>query len=440
MRTALPLLLGLPLLCFGCHDGVAPPALAPTSAGGDGSGAPGEPVDLGAGSADLASLTPAVDLGLGLGANPDLLGAAHDASGGGDGGLAATSLTGLTAAFDGLDVLDVSTDQGGGLWAVTRGAVHYRTTGGATFSYDQSSGLARGWSTWTDTYYTPGTYPVTFSAVAGATAGQAIVGNIGAIADRLEVDPTTGTVLRIDNMAVEPVNVSPAELTAHQQRVVAVWHAVVDLNGAFHGTAYLGGWHGFYAFHGLMSDCGCLAFEEHQHYITATAIGGGDVRGLALTADGDLWAGDRDFVQLLPQRSQGASIGLFDEVFAVGLDVFPGVRDEVTGLGVDAQGGVWVASGQNGLAHLAPVTHAATFFTTADGLPTLKLSGLVVDDNGDVWTSGAGQLLRYRASAGRVVAYDVGANGIRAIFSDHRLGGRSLYLATDVGVKIYAGP
>ena len=75
-------------------------------------------------------------------------------------------------------------------------------------------------------------------------------------ADRLQVNPATGQVVKIDNMQVTMANTNAAEYPEHKKRVVAVWRSVVDLNGAFNGTAYLGGFHGFYAFHGLTADCG----------------------------------------------------------------------------------------------------------------------------------------------------------------------------------------
>src|SRR5438270_897963 len=81
------------------------------------------------------------------------------------------------------------------------------------------SGLARGWSTWNDPYFGYGANaPVTFASVAGALSGEAVIGNIGAIADRLQVNPSTGAVTRIDNMKVVP---NPA-LTPEEQQAQLV--------------------------------------------------------------------------------------------------------------------------------------------------------------------------------------------------------------------------
>jgi hypothetical protein len=342
----------------------------------------------------------------------------------------------------GLDTLDVSVDQGGGVWAVTSGTVYYLPGGRSTpFTYDQRNGLARGQYTWVDIYFTPGTYPVSFSSVAGATPGQAIVGEFGTVADRLEVNPSTGAVTRVDNMAVTMAQVQGTEYPEHLKRVVAVWKSVVDLNGTFSGTAYLGGWHGFYAFHGIDGDCGCLQFEEHQHYITDSTIGGSDVKGLAISSHGDLFEGDREYVTLLPQRSKGANTDFFAYDFVFGIDVFPNVNDEVIGLAADAQDGLYVASDGNGLAYLAPATHTASYWSSATTLPQNHLRGVAIDGHGDVWvaTDNAG-LARFRPSANAWSYYttDSGlpSNHLRAIYFDKLTSGGKIYVASDNGIAV----
>ena len=127
----------------------------------------------------------------------------------------ASPLANVRVLLAGQGVLDASTDKGGGIWAVTASTVYYFRAGASTpVTYDQSSGLARGWRTWQDTYYSanaPTTLPVTFSAIAGAAAGEAIVGNVGAIADRVNVDPARGAVVRVDNMKVTARNRAAAK-------------------------------------------------------------------------------------------------------------------------------------------------------------------------------------------------------------------------------------
>jgi hypothetical protein len=460
MRSCL-LLVALALA--GCQErnvGTAPLTRTSVGAGstdGDGGGAP-EASSAGPPAAPVADLagaptaapvetpspgSPPVDAGVyaDLGVPPAAVDAGADLSPAPAGDPAPpSSLGAMSTWLVGQDVLDVSVDQGGGVWAVTPGRVYYYARG-AVHAYDQSSGLARGWATWTDTWFNPGTWPVTFASVAGGMAGEAVIGNIGAIADRLTVDPSTGAVLRLDNMQVTPANTTAAEYPYHLQRVVAALSVVADLNGTYQGTAYLGGFHGFYAFHGLEADCGCLAFEEHQHYITALIVGGADVRALALSADGDVWQGDRDFVTLLPQRSLGPTAGLFDATFTVGLDVFPGVRDEVWGLAVDGAGGVYVASYGNGLAYLSPVTHAPRFWSSASGLLTDQLTSVAVDAHGDAWvaTATAG-LARLRPASGAwsyyTTASGLPSNNVNRLYLDKLTGSNKLYVATGNGIAI----
>jgi hypothetical protein len=428
----------------------APDQAVPDSAAAPDLGVPDQAVPSGAdlerpgGAPDLAThaaadLAAPVDL-----AHAVLDGGSYVPPSGSDDPVAHAPPTPLAVAtrLGGQDVLDASVDQGGGLWAVTTDTVYYFPPGrSSAFTYSQASGLARGWYSWTDTWFDPGVRPVTFASVAGGAAGEAVIGNIGAIADRLQVNSSTGAVLRIDNMKVTTANTNAAEYPEHLKRVVAALRVAVDLNGTLDGTAYLGGFHGFYAFHGLLADCGCLAFEEHQHYMDEVTIGGADVRALAFSPDGDVWAGDRDFVQLLPQRSRGANVGLFDFDFATGRDVFPGVRDEVWGLGVDGSGGVFVASYGNGLAYLRPATYVPTYWSRATALPQDHLTDVTVDTHGDVWVATAsGGLARLQPSSGtwtyHTTASGLPSNGINRLSVDRYTGAGTIYAATHNGIAV----
>jgi hypothetical protein len=354
-----------------------------------------------------------------------------------------TPMAGAGTLLAGQNVLDVSTDQGGGVWAVTSACVYY-LAGGHTYKFDQSSGLARGWATWTDTWYGYGTSPVTFTSVAGATPGQAVIGNIGAIADRLEVNPSTGAVTRIDNMQVTVDNAGAADYAEQLKRVVAVWRTVADLNGTLDGTAYLGGFHGFYAFHGLDSDCGCQEFQQHLHAFADWApdgIAGGDVRALAIDADGDVWQGDRDVVALWPQRSLGPRTDFFQSSSAV-VDVFPNVRDEVWGLGVDSGGGVWVASNGNGLAYLAPATHAPSYYSRSGALPQDHLTDVAVDGAGDVWVAtqsgGVARLTPPSAWTYYTTTSGLASDQVNRLYVDRYSSKRTIYVATGNGITVFS--
>jgi hypothetical protein len=374
----------------------------------------------------------------------------------------ASPLSDVRVVLAGQGVLDASTDRGGGIWAVTGAKAYYFAPGTTSpRTYDQADGLARGWRTWQDTYYSgtataPATLPVTFSAIAGAAPGEAIIGNVGAIADRVTVDPASGAVLRVDNMKVTTAQSgSGEELSEHIKRVVATHTIAVSLDGTYDGTAYVGGWHGFEAFHGLGGDCGCLAFEEHRHFIPGADMNwcdsagqsdgcwGGDVRGLAITPDGDVWAGDRHFLQRLAQRSVGPHAGLFDDgvTFTAAIDVFPLVRDEIHGLASDGDG-VWVASEGNGLAYVGG-NGKPVYWSRDQRLPMNTLHGVVVDGSGAVWiaTAAAG-LARFDPTANAWSYYTsasgLPSNNINAIYVDSFDGRQTLYVATANGLAIFA--
>jgi hypothetical protein len=371
----------------------------------------------------------------------------------------------FTVLGSGLDFRDASSDQAGNVWGVTDGKVWF-FAGGSAWSYDASSGLARGRTTWDDAYWClgstpcPTTNPVRFSAVAGGMAGEAFVGNIGFLGDRLRVDPSTGAVLAVVGLAVgELQQPKPDERLAQQQREVATWRAVVDLNGTLGGTAYFGGFHGTSALHGMgearaSGSCGCVDFEEHVHpfSVSGNDVFGGDVHAAFVTATGDVWLGDRLAVYLLPQRSLGASTDLFvgfaplDATGRQYLDVFPGVDDWCSGIAADAKGGVYVASNANGMAYLAPGGYAPTYFTAGADLPSNKLTGLDIDGSGDVWiaTSGDGAV-RYSPATGvfrRITTADgLPSNVVRQVQVDkHGAPPRAVYFATASGVAVYPLP
>lgn len=371
---------------------------------------------------------------------------------------APSSLSGATTTLGDVNVLDVSTDQGGGIWAVSESTVYYFPPGATQpITYDQSKGLARGWHTWQDPYYngtpqSPATLPITFSAVAGATAGQAIVGNMGAIGDRLTVDPKTGAVQGVENLAITHKTTRDDFYEDHLVRVVATHKIITVLDGVLNGSAYIGHTHGFSALHGLKGDCGCKSdFDEHQHYVGCDSSGGshgcwdGDVWGLAMSPQGEVWAGDRHFVQLLAQNGVGPNSNIMEQHFVTAFDVFPDLLDEVHGLAVDSAGGVWVASDGNGLAYIAPGEPVPTYWSAATTLPKNHLRGAAVDPEGDLWigTDGAG-VARFDVAHDRWSYYTAAASGlpddqVNTIYVDQFSKTRRIFIATHKGFTVYQG-
>lgn len=353
------------------------------------------------------------------------------------------------AGLDGI-TLDVGADRGGGIWAVTRERVYYWPRLDASpYTYDQAhDGLARG------RQENEAHHPL--ESVAGGLAGQAIIGNRGAIADHLTVDPGSGRVIRIDNMTVDCTYLTPVVCLEHRAKVTATLRVIVDFDGGWDGTAYVGGTHGFSAWHGVNSDCGCLRFEEHQHFLPPSdpycdstgpqgGCWGGDTAGLALSPQGDVWVGDEHFVALLPQRSLTPPIDFFHP-FKLSIDVFPGQNDEVKALATDDAGGVWVASFGEGLAYLAPETYTPCYYDRARELPQDRLTAVAVDDDGSVWvgTIGGG-VARKKGSQWLYYTVASGLPGqeINAIFIDRAARGaaeRRVLIAHEHGVSVYTGP
>jgi hypothetical protein len=365
----------------------------------------------------------------------------------------------------GVGFRDVSTDEGGGIWGATDKSIYYFVRD-ATYTYDQSSGLAQGKTTWSDPYWfgsptAPATEGVTFTSVAGGEPGQVAIGNIGYIGDRLDVDPSSGKVLDVVGMQVTSTQQPNAsELEAQQQREVASWKAALDLNGTFHGTAYFGGWHGTGALHGFMQArasglCGqgCFDYEEHIHPFSSDGdtVFGGDVHAVTITPEGDVWLGDRKALYLLPQRSVGPSADLFQAPptiipgqSAQYLQPFPGASggDEwIWAIAVDKSGGLWVASYGNGLVYLTAGSYSPTYFSASDKLPSNNLTGVAVDGSGDVWlgTSNAG-VARYNPSTKAWLYYTVSSglasNNIRAVWFDKYGSPGAIYFATDNGISV----
>jgi streptogramin lyase len=131
---------------------------------------------------------------------------------------------------------------------------------------------------------------------------------------------------------------------------------------------------------------------------------------------------------------------------ASALDVFPGVRDEIWGMALDASGGLYVASYGNGLAYLTAGSYAPTYWSQTSGLPDNFLTGVAVDQQGDVWvaTQSAG-VARYAPAAKAWTYYTtvsgLPANGIRQVYVDkYQASGRTVYFATNNGIAVYAGP
>jgi len=128
------------------------------------------------------------------------------------------------------------------------------------------------------------------------------------------------------------------------------------------------------------------------------SLNGDNIRAIETDADGSLWVACED---------QG--IAHFDPAsgrftrFTHG-DSDPGslAGDAVLALAHDARGGLWVGTVANGLEYLAPGASAFRHFPVADAADALHVRivrRLLVDRRGDLWIGGVGGLDRLRAGA-----------------------------------------
>jgi hypothetical protein len=335
----------------------------------------------------------------------------------------------VAAGLDGVTVNDVAVDTAGGLWASTDRFVVHVPPGGAPRRYDAHDGLALGDTT------------VPFRGVGAGGPGQAFIGTAGKWAD--VVDVRTDGSLAVHHLTItNPI---------HAAHVTIAYRFVVDLGSAYGGTVWIGAEHGHSTVHGIATGyCwgmdGC--FEEHRH---SDPGGGpaGDVKGLAVCPDHQLWTGDAWWVG----RMRWGGAGTTPDFWRVGadgypdplIDGFPGVDDNISAIACDDLGGLWVASYGNGLLHLDPATFTPQYFDAADSLSQNVLTAVLVDADGSVWIgTGWAGITRYQPQTGRLVYYNalagLRANEITALAADFTQTPRTIYIGSVGGLSAYSGP
>jgi hypothetical protein len=332
--------------------------------------------------------------------------------------------------LDGTAVVDVAVDAASAVWASTAGFVLYLQRGAAPRRYTAADGLANGDGS------------VAFAGVGAGEPGQAFIGTIGKWADVVDVRP--GGSLDVHHLTIEdPV---------HAEKITRAFRFAVDLDSAWGGTVWVGSEHGHSTVHGVATgycwgQYGC--FEEHRH---SDPGGGpaGDVKGLAVCPNHDLWTGDAWWVARMPWGGVGTQPD-FWSVPPGGyptplVDAFPGVDDNVSVMACDEVGGLWVGSWGNGLVYLEPVTTIAHYFDAADTLPQNIITALALDPDGSLWIgTGWAGLARYRAAGGGAWTYyaegaGLPSNAITALAIDATTSPRTLYIGHLRGLSAYQGP
>ena len=165
------------------------------------------------------------------------------------------------------------------------------------------------------------------------------------------------------------------------------------------------------------------------------------MRALALSPDGDVWQGDRDVLALWPQRSLGPNTDFFQNA-AVLVDVFPVVRDEIWGVGVDRSNGVYVASYGYGLAYVSPATQQLSYWSRATTLPQSHLTDVTVDGAGEVWiATQSGGVARFNPAHDSWSYYTsasgLASNSLNRVYVDRYGAARVIYFATGNGVTVF---
>jgi hypothetical protein len=324
-----------------------------------------------------------------------------------------------------MTVNDVAVDTAGGVWATTDHFVAFIPRGGAARRYSSANGLALGDGS------------VLFAGVGAGLPGQAFIGTIGKYTDVVDVRADGG--LNIHHITItDPI---------HVLHVTMGLRFAVDLGSAYGGTVWIGAEHGHAALHGIatgycFSQEGC--FEEHRH---SDPGGGpaGDVRGLAVCSNHDLWTGDAWWVGRMPWGAQGTQPD-FWSIGAGGYptplyDVFPGVDDSVTAIACDAAGTLWVGSYGNGLAHVDPTTTIMNYYEASDSLPQNLVTAVLVDADQSVWVGTSwGGLARFAPTAHTWTYYAVPSNSITALAADFTHTPRTIYVAHTQGLSAYTGP
>jgi hypothetical protein len=332
-----------------------------------------------------------------------------------------TTVGGLTQS-----VHDVAVDGSGGVWATTDAFVAFVPRTGAGRHYTAADGLALRDAT------------VPFAGVAVGLPGQVFIGTLGRYADVADVRPDGS--LDVHHLTItDPI---------HALHVTRAYRFTVDLGSAYGGTVWIGAEHGHAALHGISigycwGQYGC--FEEHRH---SDPGGGpaGDVRGLAVCPNHDLWTGDAWWVGRMPWGSQGttpdfwalAPTGYPDPLY----DVFPGVDDSVTALLCDGDGTLWVGSYGAGLAHIDPTTRIIHYYEAMDSLPQNLVTALLLDADGSLWVGTSwGGLARFQPATQQWTYYGgLPSDTISALAADFTASPRIIYIAHSAGLSAYTGP
>ena len=110
------------------------------------------------------------------------------------------------------------------------------------------------------------------------------------------------------------------------------------------------------------------------------------VRTIALSSDGQVWAGTTDGILLMQIRNENIVIEQMDAP----ADLSKGLMsNDITYLACDRQGVMWVGTNSGGLSHTTSKDANGTWqfdsYTISDGIPSEEIRSITFDERGNVW-------------------------------------------------------
>ncbi|WP_373045031.1 hypothetical protein [Vulgatibacter sp.] len=290
------------------------------------------------------------------------------------------------------DALDLSFDQGGGLWIAARDGLFVRPPGAHFFDpITASDGLPR----------------AEIHAVGGLAAGTALVSFRGGEPPRL---------VRIDEgggIAVEEAPLSP---------LVARFRPVETEDGRFLVAATGAG----------------LAVLDAEGTVRGTRTlpaPAPELWDVAVTPAGDAWVGDATRVARVAGPVTATLAGAVSPV----VDLVPGEADDVVAVEVCPDGTIWASSLGHGVFGLSPTGAIRHHLTQEEVLPQDHVPALACDLDGSLWigTSWGGLARRHPDASFSYHGATAGLPGDsvrRLVVVPDENGGRTLWMATDGGV------
>jgi hypothetical protein len=413
----------------------------------------GVPIDADLGMPDLMAPPPGADLAH-IAVAPDLS-PGPDLATNPAGPWPVTDLV-VYGAAQGLggNLIDAGPDGAQNIWAASADGLYVLRPGAPAFlKFTAANGLHI--QPFTDPFGNPAVTNIT--AVAGGGAGEVFVGYYGYESD----DRLHDTVANMELGQADKVTLATdgtISVLKYNFRCdyASNWcwenRSVRRMTYAHTGTAaghlFIGFDHGVsHVFQDRFGDH--IHVEAFDHYpdggVTQRQ---GEQWGLFVLPNGDLWTASAHGVGLQPWNPEPHFSwvdGVFKEAFVIFTDTHDtgdtpgGYREDDRGIAETADGNVWIATLNRGLASWNRATpHNYQSIKTDWNVPA-NLLDLAADPDGTLWlVSGGGQLLRFDPKANGYTVF-AGVSGVRRVVLDTTVTPRALYISTGAGLAVFRG-